>query len=149
MNGTPADDQRTRTDFTWVSGTVGALWTATRPHAWHYRIEHRRARAKTELFARGRHDAPDAVETGDPKLTIELTQSLELTGRYATAQQPRGEYVAQPLRRLVVRLLNIEADAASRAGECERFRTPMAPALRCSRTAPIRNPRALLSHGTA
>ena len=79
VRGTPAGfDTRVKTDFTPVSGSVGALLNATQAIKLGLTFSSTgRAPAQTELFARGGHDGPDTFETGDPGLKIERANSLE------------------------------------------------------------------------
>ncbi len=85
IDGTPADDRRTRADFTPASGAVGALWTVSPAVKLGFTASSTgRAPAQAELFARGGHDGPDTFETGDPGLRIERANSLEGTLRLRT-----------------------------------------------------------------
>ncbi|WP_395337426.1 TonB-dependent receptor [Novosphingobium sp. BL-8H] len=80
--GTPADDLRTKTSYTPVSGAIGALWTASDAIKLGLTFSSTgRAPAQTELFARGGHDGPNTYETGDPTLKIERANSLEASLR--------------------------------------------------------------------
>jgi iron complex outermembrane receptor protein len=88
VNGTPAGlDDRVHTDFTPVSGSIGALLTATQGVKLGLTFSSTgRAPAQTELFARGGHDGPDTFETGDPNLKIERANSLEGSFRLNTGK---------------------------------------------------------------
>ena len=83
VTGTPSTDVFTKTDFTPVSGAVGALYEANANVKLGFSFSSTgRAPAQTELFARGGHDGPNTFETGDPSLKIERANSLEATFRY-------------------------------------------------------------------
>ena len=87
VTGTPANDQRTKTEFTPVSGAIGALWTVTPALKLGLTASSTgRAPAQTELFARGGHDGPNTFETGDPNLKVERANSLEGTLRLRTGR---------------------------------------------------------------
>ncbi len=83
ITGTPASGVQTTRDFTPVSASLGF----TVPVGDDLRLgltasTAARAPAQTELFARGPHDGPQTLETGDPGLKIERANSLEATLRY-------------------------------------------------------------------
>ena len=87
VRGTPASDVRTKTDFTPVSGAIGALFDAGSGVKLGLTFSSTgRAPAQTELFARGGHDGPDTFETGDATLKIERANSLEATLRLRTGR---------------------------------------------------------------
>jgi iron complex outermembrane recepter protein len=87
INGTPADDVFTKSRFTPVSGSIGALLDATRAIKLGLNFSSTgRAPAQTELYARGGHDGPNTFETGDPDLKIERANSLEGTVRVDAAK---------------------------------------------------------------
>jgi iron complex outermembrane receptor protein len=82
ITGTPASGIFTRTDFTPVSGALGALLDAGEAVKLGVTFSSTgRAPAVTELFARGPHDGPGTFEIGDPTLQIERANSLEGTLR--------------------------------------------------------------------
>lgn len=82
VTGTPRSDVFTKTDYTPISGAIGALFDATSAVKLGLTFSSTgRAPAMTELFARGGHDGPDTFETGDPRLRIERANSLEGTIR--------------------------------------------------------------------
>ncbi|BDD66161.1 TonB-dependent receptor [Sphingobium sp. TA15] len=85
VTGTPRSDIFTKTDYTPVSGAIGALFDASKAVKFGLTFSSTgRAPAMTELFARGGHDGPDTYETGDPNLRIERANSLEGTVRVNT-----------------------------------------------------------------
>jgi iron complex outermembrane recepter protein len=82
ITGTPASDIFTKTDFTPVSGALGALLDVGEALKLGLTFSSTgRAPAVTELFARGPHDGPGTFEIGDPTLRIERANSLEGTIR--------------------------------------------------------------------
>lgn len=82
ITGTPASDIFTKTDFTPVSGALGALLdVGTSVKLGLTFSSTGRTPAVTELFARGPHDGPGTFEIGDPTLRIERANSLEGTIR--------------------------------------------------------------------
>lgn len=77
-DGTPASNIFTSSEFTPVSGAIGALYSPAQAVKFGLTFSSTgRAPAITELFARGGHDGPDTFETGDPRLRIERANSLE------------------------------------------------------------------------
>jgi iron complex outermembrane receptor protein len=80
--GTPASNVPTKADYTPLSGSIGALFEASRSVKLGLTFSSTgRAPAQTELFARGGHDGPQTFETGDPGLKLERANSLEATLR--------------------------------------------------------------------
>ncbi len=85
VDGTPASNIATSNHFTPLSGSVGALYEASRAVKLGLTFSSTgRAPAQTELYARGAHDGPDTFETGDPGLKVERANSLEGTVRINT-----------------------------------------------------------------
>ena len=85
IDGTPSSDVFTKSGFTPVSGSVGALFDASSALKFGLTFSSTgRAPAQTELYARGGHDGPNTFETGDPNLKIERANSLEATVRVKT-----------------------------------------------------------------
>jgi iron complex outermembrane receptor protein len=86
-DGTPASNVFTETNFTPVSGAIGALYSPNSVFKFGLTFSSTgRAPAITELFARGGHDGPDTFETGDPNLKIERANSLEGSVRVNTGR---------------------------------------------------------------
>jgi iron complex outermembrane receptor protein len=83
VTGTPISDERTRREFTPVSGSIGLVLDGRSP--WRAGLSlssATRAPAQTELFARGPHDGSGTYEIGNPSLDLERANSLELSLRW-------------------------------------------------------------------
>jgi iron complex outermembrane receptor protein len=83
VTGTPISDERTRREFTPLSGSVGLVFEGS--ESWRAGLSlssAARAPAQTELYARGPHEATGTYETGDPDLDEERANSLELNLRW-------------------------------------------------------------------
>jgi len=83
IGGTPVSDVPTTRHFTPVSASVGALFDASDSvRLGLTAASTARAPGQTELFARGPHDGPGTLETGDSGLKVERANSLEGSLRY-------------------------------------------------------------------
>lgn len=82
VDGTPASDIATKSNYTPLSAAIGALYTISDAVKVGLTASSTgRAPAQTELYARGGHDGPNTYETGDPNLKIERANSLEASLR--------------------------------------------------------------------
>ena len=82
IEGTPASGVFSPREFTPVSGALGMLWNVSDAVKLGFTgSSTARAPAQTELYARGPHDGPGTLETGDPDLKPERANSVEATIR--------------------------------------------------------------------
>jgi iron complex outermembrane receptor protein len=78
VEGTPLSGDAATHHFTPSSGSVGLVFDPTSEVRLGLTASSAaRAPAQTELFARGPHDGPGTLETGDPNLNVERANSIE------------------------------------------------------------------------
>lgn len=87
VDGTPISGTPVSRGFTPVSASTGLVFDASDALRFGLSLSTAaRAPAQTELFARGAHDGPATFEIGDPDLTTERANSVEVSLRWRSGR---------------------------------------------------------------